>query len=1464
MPILLYTIILIPAVQTKALDYFTAQLSEEFNTDISVGRVYFKPFKHLVLDDVLLLDEQKDTLVFVQKMSSAIDSFRLSKKQIFFRNIQLNKPLIQVEKVDSLYNYSFLLAHLGKKDSVIHDRWSVGLSNIHIKNGALRYGDRGSNIDADIHNLNVAISNIKQDSIVSFALKAISFSEKRGFRMMDGSCTAKFNDTFVSATEIKLNTSYSSLYIDSVFCQINKKFEGIEQLGTFHLGVKPSYISPLDFSFFNPNQNYLRVPVGLSGNFYGRIDNIKGRKVRLEFGSQSSIATSFDISGLPNIDESFLYLNISHLKSSPNDLERLLSFSRGTAVKLPSALQSLEEIRYKGNLTGFLSDMVAYGQFNSALGSIDTDIGVKIDEEKGLLFAGNLSTQGFNIGKLAKADSLMENVTMSVTIKGQRKSASSFYAHLQGNIDSLRINDYDYTNINLNGLFANNKFDGHFAVKDPNGALAFNGKIDFSGDVPNFDFNATIRGAKLDKLNIVPSVVDNNFSLNLETNFSGRDLNDIVGFVKVKDALFESPIHDVKMDSLLIISVREGDDKHLILQSDLAEGDLIGKYNFKYLGSLINRKIVDYLPALKKELEVKEFEYHANEFTFSCRLKKVSSIMNLIQPNIVISDEGLVLGRYNSETGYVDVSGELGYLKYKNVSAIRPELNISSKGDESLSLITRFKNIDIDEETIFQNLSLHQHLYRDTVVFNVFWNNWNEYTNSGSILTKTHLRSSDRGLYALIDIEPSYVMIRDSLWEVQPCRVNYHPLGLSFKNFRVHHQNQEIGINGFLHKTISDGLNIHIQNINLGHILSKENLSSMDISGLLNGNISIKDVFRVPIVTSDLAIKDFEFNKDMIGDFYLETNYEPDNKHLLLDSKVMKNNTVPLSGGGYFDMDKLSMDMAFQIDSLEIGFLNLYLKRIMQNLSGTASGDIAVVGPISEPELLGRLNINKAFFDVDLLKTTYSISDSVIFEPNRMLFQGLNLSDRFGNSGTFNGDITHTGFHDMSYDLVLLTNNMLVLDTKSVDNQLYYGTVFSNGNMSITGTTSDIIIDISGTTEENTNFYIPLRGEESVEESNFIRFVKDETLYDIVDKEEVQGYEADLSGMTVTMDLDITPEAKTQVIFDSKSGDILKGSGNGNLQIKMDKEGGINFYGDFSFTEGDYLFTLQNVLNKRFLINQGSNIQWNGNPYDANIDLNATYKLKTSLYDLVASSMQDDPSLDEYRRRIPVHCNMLLTDRLTKPAIQFEIVTPSAQKNNQDFIDAFINSEEELNRQVLSLLVLNRFYSDENQSANVGNGNRSTGNNAALVTTSEMLSNQLSNWLSQISNDFDIGVSYRPGDEVTSDEVEVALSTQVFNNRVSINGNVGYGQDETRTSALIGDFDVDVKLNASGSLRAKAYTHSNDDIVYTSSPTTQGVGISFNEEFDTLRELMHRYWMKIRGEGKKEEEVETKEEKETL
>ncbi|MBR8536299.1 translocation/assembly module TamB [Carboxylicivirga sediminis] len=1464
-PLLLYSVLLLPAVQTSVVNYVTAELSEDLNTDITIKRVHFRPFKTLVLDDIVIYDQHKDTLLVVERVSANIDSLYFRSKELYVGLLSVQGPDVNIQKEDSVYNYSFLTKRLVNRRTG-NSKWTIGLRDLEVENGTVDYAVDSLSRATTISEINLLLHDLRKDSLWRFDIKEFGLKNPMHLNLEKVEANVAVGDSCLFLNKALISTGRSSLHIDSLALEFNKGEKGLEQIGSFYADVRKSDFSEADIVKISPLKRAANI--GLSGVVYGTVNNIKGRNARIYFGPHSQLVSSFDISGLPNIDETFLYLKVSRLSTTPSDLEQLFSHVKGQALTLPAAINSLNEINYQGNFTGFLTDMVAYGEFTTALGQISTDIGLKIDSQDDLVFSGNLKTQQFDIGQLAGAEEYVGKVSMAVAINGRRRSTEQFDAYLSGVIDTLSINKYDYKNIRLNGLFENNKFDGDFLIDDPNGQVGFNGKIDLSGDIPNFSFNAHLTDIKLDRLNLYSKHKNSSLTVDVETDISGKDLNDIVGFMHLDNFSYLSDDHDVAIDSLLLISVREGERKRVVLQSDIAEGDLVGVYNFTHIGSLLKKNLTQYLPALTNSVNIKEKELTHNDFTFSCTFKRISEIAAVLAPGISVSDEGLLLGSYNSSQGEMDVEVELQYIDANGLSASHPEVHISSGQSDELDVVSRFRELSVDKLGTFQNLSFHHSAHNDTVDFNIFWNNWDDYTNSGSILTTTTFKARDNGVYATCNFHPSYIMVRDSLWEIQPTTLHYHPDGFSMKNFRVHHGNQEVGINGFAHRHVKDGLRVHLQNISLSDIIGYQNLQQVQVSGALSGTLDFQNIYKSPVISGDLAVDGFVFNDDEVGDFSVVADYQPKKNQLNVQANVVKDEKQSLIGGGYIDLAQQQLNMNFDIDQLEIGFLNLYLSRIMQNLTGTASGQIAVVGALSSPELLGKLRINKAFFDVGLLKTTYSVADSVIFEPNEMIFKNLLVADRNGKQGSFNGTIHHTAFRNMSYNLSLIANNMLVMDTKYSDNPLYYGEVYADGNMAINGTTKDLIIDIAGRTRENTEFFIPLTDEESAEESSFIRFINPVDETDTQRKEGIEvsnEYDIDLTGMTVSMDLDITPDARCQVIFDSTVGDILRGSGNGNLQVKMDKEGGINFYGDFNFDNGDYMFTLRNVLNKKFVINQGSSINWDGNPYDANIDLNATYKLKTSLLDLIGD--YSDESQRDFGRRIPVNCNLLLSDRLTQPNVKFEIKTPSSQDYNQNIIDAYINTEEETNRQVLSLLVLNKFYTTENASANNPTG-LSAGNNAALVTTTEMLSNQLSHWLSQISRDIDIGVSYRPASEMTDDEVEVALSTQMFNNRVLVNGNVGYGQDQTRPSNLIGDFDVEVKLNKSGSLRAKAYTHTNNDLIYSSdynvSPTTQGVGVSFREEFDTLEELMHKYWLKISGQNKKKaEQGQEKEEEET-
>jgi len=464
----------------------------------------------------------------------------------------------------------------------------------------------------------------------------------------------------------------------------------------------------------------------------------------------------------------------------------------------------------------------------------------------------------------------------------------------------------------------------------------------------------------------------------------------------------------------------------------------------------------------------------------------------------------------------------------------------------------------------------------------------------------------------------------------------------------------------------------------------------------------------------------------------------------------------------------------------------------------------------------------------------YNLNDSVRFDGDKIIFPNMKVMDDFGNSGVFSGSIQHRSFSKMVYDLAIKSNKIMAINTTPSDNEQFYGKTFGSGIVRITGHGATVLIDGVARTEKGTEMNISLEYEGDAQEYDFLSFVS----RSYQPKFEVVKAPVSDSNVQMKFDIEVTPEAKAQLIYNSKIGDVIRSQGSGNLQLSIDKDYNISLFGEYTVSQGDYLFTLQNVINKKFEIQRGGTIAWNGDPLDAILNLNAIYRLKAPLTELFVNTPQNA----DFNQRIPVLCKINLTNSLNNPDIKFDIELPTTEDRIRDEVKQYISSEEDMNKQILSLLVLGKFYTPEYLRGSYSGNNSLVGSTAS--TASELFSNQFSNWLSQISNDFDIGFNYRPGNEITNNEIEFALSTQLFNDRVSINGNIGNNSAQRTTANnnnLVGDADVAVKLTNNGKLQLKAYNHSNNNIYYETSPYTQGVGLSYREDFNDFNEL----WQKM-------------------
>ena len=526
---------------------------------------------------------------------------------------------------------------------------------------------------------------------------------------------------------------------------------------------------------------------------------------------------------------------------------------------------------------------------------------------------------------------------------------------------------------------------------------------------------------------------------------------------------------------------------------------------------------------------------------------------------------------------------------------------------------------------------------------------------------------------------------------------------------------------------------------------------------------------------------------------------------------------------GTYHTEQDNLDVSVILKNLKLDIFDKYLNAYqISDLKGYANGTVMVTGNIKKPKIDGSINLKQTEFVYDYLKLKAITEDKVYISNDRIYFDNFKVSDENGNTGIIN---------NFRFGLLGNLNDFKVLNTKSIDNNLFYGTIYASGGLTVEGTPGNFSIYAGATTEAGSRFILPMEDSYRAQNTSYITFAtanEQET--------EINDNKFSANKYSIKLDIDVKPETEVQIVFDPRTGDRIKANGEGMLKVEYNSDDELRLYGEIEITKGDYLFTLENIINKRFTIPAGGTITWDGNPYEGKLNLDAVYSTTVSLKELMR---EEYDTTDSYNHKANVECHMHLNGNLMSPEIQFSINIP----NGSDKVKTKLASltQDEINKQLLYVLVLNQFYDPNAEMLN----QTGTTTNAVGVTTTQMLSNQLSNWISRIVKDVDVGFKYTPGTEFSGQEIEVALSTQIFNDRLLINGNLGISDKKFNNENLVGDVEVQWKLNKKGTIRLKGFTRKNTDIEAEYGPYTTGAGIFYTEEFDTFGELMHKIWNDI-------------------
>jgi hypothetical protein len=1466
-PTLAYLTLRSPVFQTYLANQATSYLSKELGAEISVEGVNINGFLDVVLENVSVKDKQNNQLLSSKRIIIDLNRISTSRRYLQIDKIRFDKASVNLIKYADQedFNFSFLIAYFNKSnsnDTIQLPRWDVIVrsfefseSSLSHNNESADYQKKGFNYNQfTFNNISIDVRDIALENDTLWAtLRSLSFEESGGFYLEEFASEIMLCPSGGSIDSIKLKSQHSLINLS-----LSLKYDGYKSFANlindvnFDLSFNPSKVSLNEIGYFLPSAYGLAGYIDINGSLSGKISSLRGNDIYLKYGTFSQFRGDFHLIGLPDLQETFININVNRFTTHVSDLRRfqLPESLTGRYLELPKDLENIGVASFSGNFTGFLYDFVAFGQFNSALGGLSTNLAIiSKDDYRNISYRGSINSKGFNLGAFLDDYENFGQVALSANIDGSGYKLEELEVRLTGEISLFEFKKYEYKQITIAGNFINKLFSGGIEIKDPNIGLEFGGIVDLRQEIPRLNFTAQIDEANLTQLKLYQrdSLFDSYFSTIIYVDGIGSNVGNIEGEINAYSTIYrEKPVFGDTDTSYTKIStdviafenrLLDNEQSEMRFYSDFLDVTVLGEINLEEIGNSINGFLHTFAPTRFRlnTLHVNRNEEKAQKGEFQIHFKNTTPITSIFLPSLEIAKHSFLNGSFNSQTKEFNLQGSPEYLRISGNIFEQPELSVLSDSAH-IEVVARGNRLLLTDSIWMEQFFISGVLFNDTITLLAQWeNNHTDVRNLGSIKTRGYFLSESLTRFSIL---PSYAYVNDSLWTFNPNNEilidsNY----VSVKNFKVYKDEEYLQVNGKISANPNDIFDIDLNNFNLKSLAFLLGNRKVDFAGYASGDLQISSLRSTPNIVAELLIKDFSFNNDHLGDLSLKSSWEAPKKGFNINAEVIyhgnvgSNKPIVVKGYVYPEREDDNFDLAIDIENLKMSVFGRYFSSFASNFRGLASGSLRLEGPLQAPELSGNARLVRTGFRVDYLNTSYSFAHDLEIGKDYFRFENLILNDTIGNSAKVSGLIRHNNFYDFTVDVSLLPDNLIVLNTQSHQNELFYGKAFATGLIKVQGPVDDISIDIAATANRGTQFFLPLDYLGEVTESSFITFVSPEG----TQRQEINYQSSTNFGLSMNFDISVTPESEIQIIFDSQIGDIMRGRGFGDLKVEIDKQGAFTMFGDYTIQEGEYLFTLQNLINKRFRIEQGGTIRWSGDPYDADLDVKALYRLRTSLFDLAAN--QSDTS-DIYRRRVPVETVLHLTDKLMNPTINFDIQLPGTDESTREMIERIITTDQEMNRQVFSLLILNRFVPPEdgfNSALSYGMGSTST----------ELLSNQLSNWLSQISNDFDIGVNYRPGDEISSQELELALSTQLFDDRVIIDGNLGVAGNHPaqtqRTSNIIGDVNVEVKITPEGKFRIKAFNRSNTfDILNTNAPYTQGVGVFYRKEFDSLSELFRR------------------------
>ncbi len=1260
------------------------------------------------------------------------ETFNLSTRNIRISNLEIKKPFF------SILNYPGLRPTSPSRSAVAYhhpdtiQRWNTGgwrlfINQMKIEDGSLRSDKETKRLPYDhfdgfhvyFNKINGKFTNLQLNGDSLTTKLDMAAKERSGFTVNKITAdllwhpqSMEFTNLTVETPKSRIGNAFTLNYTDFIH-DANEFITNMRMNASF----VNCEIHSDDIAFFAPELKEWNRKISITGKARGTVDHLKGTGIVAKTGNATLFNGDITIDGLPDINSTFLDVKANELRTNYNDVVGFYPDIRKITMPNVAKLQSLQ---FTGSFTGYFKDFVAYGTAKTNLGTVVSDINFKIPQGKEAIYSGKIKTDGFYLGSLIN-EPRVGSIAFNGTLKGHGFTAKNLFAEVDGKIREIQVNNYNYTNIQTNGILESKKFDGFFKIDDPNISLNMTGVIDFSKNTPVYRVAGSVFKSNFKNLNLGNN--DLSFSGDFNVDFSLKKIEDFNGIATIKNANLTSNGIPLSFDSLYVSNITTGpNEKTLVLRSNEINARLNGNYNLVYLPDAVLMFLHNYIPAYVPAPARKAAN---QDFSFDVQTKNIGPFINLFSKSVKGFENSNITGKINSTGNIFHLNSNIPSFAYKNI--LFEGVDIQGNGNLSSLALTG----SIDEVKFNDSLRLPNTEFTITAA-----------NDTGSVLVKTSATQTvkDANLKArfltstdgfTITFQPSTVMVNDKTWTIEDeSNVLIGKNKILSDGLKLTSGKEEIFItahpSGDGHA--GEDVTIELRKVQAGDIIPYF-LKDPRLEGSVSGRIDITDPFGKMQVEADVKADQFRFNNDSIGTVAITGNYNPETG--IIFSKVESDNVLnDFLGTGTInikDPDNPEIDYVTEIKNQQLSVLQKYLSVIMKDVKGIANGSIRIKGKGSNPYLIGRVKMKNASFILDYTKCRYSIEDDteITFREGELDFGSIRLKDTTGKRALFSGKLYHQFFRNMAFDMRFRTTDdkkgFAVLNTTKKDNALFYGKVTAKASGRITGPENNITIRLEGEPTDSSVISLPTSDSRVTSTADFIVFRK----YGKEMKPEFEVKES--SNLTVDLDLTANPLAKINLILDEVTNDIIEGQGNGVINLRVGTNESTTMSGNFEITKGRYIFIWEEMFKRRFEINKGS-IAWNGDPYDAKINIDANYLVeKVSLPADYAGNCKSDVNSD-----LIVIAN--LSNTLRDPRVNFRFELPQGHpcRGNPLTMRAFEQlrtNPDELNKQVFSLLIGRTFLNTQTSTGISIGGNVA---NSLTGTLSEALAKAVTSGLGTI------------------------------------------------------------------------------------------------------------------------------------